>query len=286
MFYFDEDHEDNGFDVATPLSDSYRSSALTTAIPSTATTPAGLIHNTFCTTPNNNQNYLASLTTTSKQPSLFGSTATTTAASAVVGGGDADWRKEELQTITSNKTTPTKTTPFCGRPIEKDIEERRSFYLGGDDEDSGEEDAEHQQEEEEDSDFEDEIESLIDNSSDEEEEDQQEVFPLDDDSGFGTISTEPSLEDEMCDRPSELISLPRSIRIGSVGRRGIMRTPRGRKQRLQFTDFYELTDDHLGKGPLCTCRTTNKKINKKRVCGEARQQAYSWPYAFKNYARS
>lgn len=129
-----------------------------------------------------------------------------------------------------------KTTAF-----EKDSEQhqRRSFYLGGDDE-SGEEeegdddqDVEHQQKE--DSDFEDEIESLIDTSDDDDEDYQQQIFPLDDDSGIGTISTEPSLEDEMCDKPSELISLPRSIRIGSVGRRGIMRTPRGRKQRLQFT---------------------------------------------------
>jgi MAP kinase interacting serine/threonine kinase len=267
MFYFDEDHEDNGFDVATPLSDSYRLSALTPAIPSTATSsPAGLIHNTYCTTPTQNQNYLNSLTSPStKQPSLFGSTTTATG----IVGGDADWRKEELQ-ITSTKTS--KATTFCGKTIEKDnhIEERRSFYLGGDDEDSGEEKEEdgqhHQEGEEEDSDFEDEIESLIDNSSDEEEDHhhhRQEVFPLDDDSGFGTISTEPSLEDEMCDRPSELISLPRSIRIGSVGRRGIMRTPRGRKQRLQFTDFYELTDDHLGQGAYASVRTAIQKSTRK-----------------------
>uniref|UniRef100_A0AC34FIQ4 Uncharacterized protein n=1 Tax=Panagrolaimus sp. ES5 TaxID=591445 RepID=A0AC34FIQ4_9BILA len=236
--------------VSTPLSNSYRSSALTaptsaaaaTTISSTATIPAGLIHNTFCTTPlqKQQQNFVNTLTSTSKQPSLFGSTIPAATAKVVGGGsGDADWRKEELQNITSIKTSTTTTstvTPFSGKTtaIEKDSE-RRSFYLGGDDDSCGEE-GEEDGNNGEDSDFEDEIESLIDTSDDEESDYQHsQIFPLDDDSGIGTISTEPSLEDEMADRPSELISLPRSIRIGSVGRRGIMRTPRGRKQRLQFT---------------------------------------------------
>lgn len=100
-------------DVATPLSDSYRSStALTPAISSTAS-PAGLIHNTYCTTPNN-QNFISSLTSPKQQQqtSLFGSTTTTTspANGSVGGGGDADWRREELQN--TSKTITTKTTPF------------------------------------------------------------------------------------------------------------------------------------------------------------------------------
>jgi MAP kinase interacting serine/threonine kinase len=264
MFYFDEDQHDNGFEVASPLSNSsYRSSALTLAISSTASSPIGVIHNTYCTTKDPVtttkicHSPFADLTSSKKQPSLFGSTTTTT---NVV--GDADWRKKDLLQNTCTTTTPS-SAYISGKTKEEteQHQQRRSFYLGGDD-DSEVEEVETEEEEHSDSDFEDEIESLNDSSTEDEDDRHQAIFALDDDSGIGTISTEPSLEEEMSDRPSELISLPRSIRIGSVGRRGLMRTPRGRKQRLQFTDFYELTD-HLGQGAYASVRTAVQKSTKK-----------------------
>lgn len=105
----------------------------------------------------------------------------------------------------------------------------RSFYLGAD-----EEEYDHSESEEEEEDYFDEVISISDSD------DNVVGFLLDEDSGIGTVSNGPSLDEEAesIDRPSELVSLPRSLNIGSIGRRN-MRAPKVKKTRLQFTgEFY------------------------------------------------
>lgn len=67
-------------------------------------------------------------------------------------------------------------------------------------------------------------------------------FRFDEDSGIGTASNGPSLDEEEIEHPSELVSLPRSLHIGSVGR-GKMRAPKAKKQKLQFTGMFLVFDD-------------------------------------------
>ena len=104
-------------------------------------------------------------------------------------------------------------------------EAEHSFYLGADEE----EDYDQRNSESEEEYF-DEILSISDSD------DNVVGFLLDEDSGIGTVSNGPSLDEEAesIDRPSELVSLPRSLNIGSVGRRN-MRAPKVKKTRLQFT---------------------------------------------------
>uniref|UniRef100_A0A7E4VL40 Protein kinase domain-containing protein n=1 Tax=Panagrellus redivivus TaxID=6233 RepID=A0A7E4VL40_PANRE len=96
--------------------------------------------------------------------------------------------------------------------------------------------------------------------------DSEDEYPFhfeEDDSGHGTVSTEPSLDDESGEHPSELVSLPRAINVGglsrSLGGRGFLPPPRVRKHKLQFTDFYTLTNDHLGQGAYASVQTAVKK---------------------------
>lgn len=163
--------------------------------------------------------------------------------------GDNLAAPSQLPTFGSIGDTPSPwRDDFASKIPSNNLEDREhSFYLGGDEEDSSEEE------------FEDEILSLSD-------EDHVAGFRFDEDSGIGTVSNGPSLDDEdraeLEDHPSELVSLPRSLHIGSVGR-GKMRAPKSRKQKLQFTDFYKLTDNELGQGAYACVRTAVQKSTQK-----------------------
>lgn len=222
MFFFDEDHIEEAPSVP---SDPYRSIAGTnTNSPATN----GGVFNSYCNnlTPNKRNNYQDYY---KKSDNFAAPPQYSTFGS--IGDTSSPWCDDSTNKIPSDN-------------LDK---YEHSFYLGGDEEDSSEEE------------FDDEVLSLSD-------EDHVAGFRFDEDSGIGTVSNGPSLDDEdraeLDDYPSELVSLPRSLHIGSVGR-GKMRAPRARKQKLQFTDFYKLTDNELGQGAYACVRTCVQKSTQK-----------------------
>ncbi|KAE9553753.1 hypothetical protein FO519_003021 [Halicephalobus sp. NKZ332] len=223
-------------EAPTVPSDPYRSFGAAPNSNPSAATAAGVVFNSFCTDVTNltnkkHQDYFGNSNTNAiaatKQPVNFGSS----------GDAASPWREK-----------------FANNSNNRDTE--RSFYLGAEEEEYDHQDFDSESSEEEE--YFDEVLSISDPD------DNVVGFFLDEDSGIGTVSNGPSLDEEAesIDRPSELVSLPRSLNIGSVGRRN-MRAPKVKKTRLQFTDFYKLTEYELGQGAYACVRTAvHKSTNK------------------------
>uniref|UniRef100_A0AC34QF03 Uncharacterized protein n=1 Tax=Panagrolaimus sp. JU765 TaxID=591449 RepID=A0AC34QF03_9BILA len=210
MFYLEEDQP---IEVPAVQSDPYHLRSCDLSKTSESTVPVGIVFNSFCADApnyhqkkqqnyfeNSNPNYFVAL----KQHNQTGSN----------GDASSPWRDQSIVNTTKN----------CEN-------NQRSFYLGADEDEDCDQRRRVSICTSDDEDFEDDRLSYSD-------EDNVVGFRLDEDSGVGTISNGPSLDDEdkaeLIDEPSDLIAVPRSLRFGSVGQR-TMRSTKSRKPKLQFT---------------------------------------------------